>query len=243
MFERIGLGRYRISIIATYNGARPVVIDTQDHEVVANVLGDLPMRYAFRSGQTRLFDGLAEAAAVAKAWPLRSTLLVLVSDGDTVPATGMPAMPPSIHDVLVVGVGDWRKGSFIDGRQSRQDVSALRQIAARLRGVFHNANESQIPTDTLRAISREGERSPLERFTKREYALAAVAVAACWLALLPLLLSRAGTAWRPGVPLGRASGDEKRARDAALDDRIPGSSSQPVPAGAARATTAIGRTR
>ena len=44
-------------------------------------------------------------------------------------------MPASVAGVLVVGVGDPQAGMFIDGHQSRQDVSTLRQIAARLRGV------------------------------------------------------------------------------------------------------------
>ena len=140
-FERVPIERFRVSVVAFYNGAKPVVVDTSDFEVVRNILGDLPMHYAFRSGRTRLFDGLQEAAQIAAPWEPRSTTLILLTDGDTVPATGMPRMPASVRSVLVVGVGDPRTGKFIDGRQSRQDVSTLRQIATRLGGVYHNGNE------------------------------------------------------------------------------------------------------
>lgn len=203
MFERIDVGRYKISVIATYNGARPVVVDTKDHEVVHNVLTDLPMQFAFKAGKTDLLAGLEAAAKTAKTWEKDSTLLLLVSDGDTVPATGMPAMPPSIDQVLVVGVGDPIAGTFIDGKQSRQDSSTLRQIAVRLGGTFHDGNLHQIPTATLRSLTAGKDESPLERLTKREYALIAVACGSTWLALLPLLLALAGTRWRPGVEIRR----------------------------------------
>jgi Ca-activated chloride channel family protein len=91
------IGKYRISVVAVYNGAKPVVVDTTDSEVVRNILGELPMQYAFTPGKTNLFDGIEEAARIAKPWPAKSTLLAIVSDGDTVPATGMPALPPSIR--------------------------------------------------------------------------------------------------------------------------------------------------
>lgn len=199
LFSRVSIGRYRVTVVAVYNGAKPVVVDTQDAEVVRNILADLPMHFAFKAGPTRLFDGLAEAARIARPWPPRSTVLVLVSDGDTVPATGMPQLPASIMGTLVVGVGDPLAGSFIDGRQSRQDVSTLRQIAARLGGAFHNGNEKHLPTDTIRAITEGAGRSKLEQLTRREYALLCVALGAAVLALMPLLLHLLGTAWRPGV--------------------------------------------
>ena len=138
--DRIPVELYLVSVVACYNGAKPVVVDTKDLEVVKNIFGDLPMHYAFSSGKTDLFSGLTEAAKIAHPWQPRSTLLMMISDGDTVPATGMPKMPASIADVLIVGVGDPRQGSFIDGRMSRQDTSTLRQIAARLGGIYHDGN-------------------------------------------------------------------------------------------------------
>src|SRR5439155_13184548 len=51
-FGRVPVEQYRLSVIATYNGAKPVVVDTSDLDVVRNILGDLPMHYAFPVGQT-----------------------------------------------------------------------------------------------------------------------------------------------------------------------------------------------
>src|SRR4029077_6371620 len=106
---------YKISVVAVYTEAKPVVVATKDLDVVHNILGDLPMHYAFSPGATNLFTGLDEAARVARPWRPGSTTLVIVSDGDTVPAVGMPKMPAAIAHVLVVGVGDPHAGKFIDG--------------------------------------------------------------------------------------------------------------------------------
>ncbi|MDZ4773967.1 MAG: VWA domain-containing protein [Planctomycetota bacterium] len=191
-FERVPFEQYRVSIVAVYNGAKAVVVDTRDFEVVRNILGELPMHFAFKSGKTKLFDGLTEAAKIAAPWNPDSTTLVVVSDGDTVPATGMPTMPESVHATVVIGVGDSKAGKFIDGANSRQDVMMLRQIATRLGGSFHDANEAHLPTSLIgSAFELEGE-SPLRRLTVREYALIAVGTGALVLALLPLLLHFCG---------------------------------------------------
>jgi Ca-activated chloride channel homolog len=205
-FRRVPLELYRISVIAVYNGAKPVVEDTSDVEVVRNILGDLPLHYAFPTGKTKLFEGLEEAARLAAPWRPRSTTLLVVSDGDTVPSKGMPRMPPSVRDVVVVGVGDPVTGRFIDGRQSRQDVSTLRQIAARLGGTFHNGNELHLASSLLGELTAGEGEGPLERLGRREYALIAAGAGAACLALLPLLLHVFGTAWRPGVTRKAAAG-------------------------------------
>ena len=224
MFSRVSIGRYKISIVATYNGAIPVVIDTTDAEVVRNVLSDLPIHYAFKAGETKLFAGLAEAAKIARPWKPKSATVVVVSDGETLPATGMIKMPPSVAGVLVIGVGDPITGSFINGRNSRQDVSALRQMALRLGGTYHDGNKRHVATTVLSQITDGGTRSAVEQLTKREYALMAVGLGAGLLALLPLLLHFFGTRWRPGVQLeaGRnpRSGRTTRYSQESNDDRL-----------------------
>lgn len=198
-FDRVPIERFRVSVVAFYNGAKPVVVDTTDFEVVRNILGDLPMHYAFEAGRTRLFDGLQEAARVAAPWESGSTTLIVLTDGDTVPATGMPRMPASVRSVLVVGVGDPQVGKFIDGRQSRQDVPTLKQVAARLGGVFHNGNTLHLSSRLIADATGMEEESAFEQLTRREYALIACALGALTLALLPLFLHYLGTAWQPGV--------------------------------------------
>jgi Ca-activated chloride channel family protein len=201
-FQRVPVEIYLMSVVACYNGAKPVVVDTKDLEVIRNIFGDLPMHYAFAAGKTDLFSGLTEAAKIAQPWQPRSTLLLLLSDGDTVPATGMPRMPASIADVLVVGVGDPRAGSFIDGRMSRQDAGTLRQIAARLGGVYHDGNQKHLSSALLAQLTVIPRKSAFERLTRREYALIASALGGTVLALLPMLLHYRGTRWRPGVREG-----------------------------------------
>ena len=100
LFDRVPIRQYKLSVIAFYNEAIPVVVDTKDLEVVTNTLTDLPMHFAFKGKDTDLFKGLKKAAEIAKPWQPDSTILLVISDGDTVPATGMPRMPKSISNVL-----------------------------------------------------------------------------------------------------------------------------------------------
>lgn len=188
LLQRVSDEKMHFSVIATYSGAKTVVKESRDREVLLNILSDLPMHYAFESGKTRLFDGLAEAAFVAKDWRPNSATLVVISDGDTVPPTGMPRMPASVGGALVVGVGDPMKGTFIDGRQSRQDVSTLREIANRLGGEYHDGNLKHVPTTVLRSIGTLQVSAAEDELTLREYALFTIITASFLLAMLPLLL-------------------------------------------------------
>lgn len=190
---------FKITVVAFYTEAKPVVKETVDMEVVRNILSDLPLHYAFDAGNTRLFDGLEAAATIAHPWNPDDCTLLIVTDGDTVPATGMPKLPASINHTLVIGVGDPSAGSFIDGRQSRQDVATQRQTAARLRGEFHDGNEKQIPSNIVRLVSSSGRESPFEALSLREYALMAAALGGALYLAIPLALQRFGTSWRPGV--------------------------------------------
>ena len=98
----------------------------------------------------------------------------------------------------MIGVGDPKKGTFIDGRHSRQDVATLRQIAHRLGGEYHDGNLKHIPTAMLRRVGSlkvAGERFQL---TLREYALISCAISALGLAFLPIMLHLFGSSWNPG---------------------------------------------
>lgn len=211
-FDRVQLPNYRTSVVAVYNGAKPVVIDTRDREVVNNILDDLPLHFAFNAGKTDLFAGLGEAAGIVKEFPPKTTTLMLLSDGDSVPATGMPEMPASVEHVIVVGVGDPVTGKFLNGSQSRQDASTLRQIAMRLGGVYHDGNEKHLSTDLIRSIAASESESVFEKLTRREFALLAIGVGATLCAVLPLLLHYFGTAWRPGVQPSAASNANSKPR-------------------------------
>ena len=199
ILERSAIDQTRVSVVAFYTGAKPVVIDTYDLDVIKNILNDLPLDWAFEVGKTTIMEGIAQSFALAKPWKPGSTTLIVVSDGDTVADKGMPALPESIAKVLVVGVGDSRGGKFIDGHQSRQDASTLRQVANRLRGVYHDGNEKHLPSTEMAAISKilpmrdEGQKGI------REWSLVAICSGALILAGLPLALALAGSSWQAGT--------------------------------------------
>ncbi len=209
-FARVAVEQYRLSVVAFYNGAKPVVIDTTDIEVVRNILNDLPMHYAFRSGKTDIFSGLREAAKVAYPWQPKTTTVLLVTDGDTVSARGMPEMPASVSHVIVVGVGDQVTGKFINGRRSRQDASTLRQIAMRLGGTYHDGNKKHLSSKLLETLDLGRIEGSLDELTLREYAMIVGGLSGAVLAFLSLFLHLFGTRWQPGaaarpIPLQRAS--------------------------------------
>ena len=91
------------------------------------------------------------------------------------------------------------KGKFINGKNSRQEVSTLRQVAMRLGGFYHNGNEKHLSTDLLKQLTSAKKESPFEKLSRREYALMACGFGGLVLSLLPLLLHYLGTAWKPGA--------------------------------------------
>lgn len=192
LFDRVPIQQYRLSVIAFYDKAIPIVIDTRDIEVVKNCFNGLPLNFAFKGKQTNLFAGLEAAAEITRPWNPGSTVLIIVTDGDTVPASGMPKLPVSISRTLIVGVGDPVSGKFIDGRQSRQDISTLRQVANRIGGEFHNGNEQHISTAAIQRLTAETGRKRFRELTQRDYALFAAVLGASLLALLPVALHYCG---------------------------------------------------
>ena len=198
VLDRISLEQARVTIVAFYTGAKPVVIDTKDPAVVKNIVDDLPLDYAFDAGKTSILDGIEEAFSIARPWREKSTTFLLVTDGDTVPHTGMPAIPPAIAKSIVIGVGDARVGKFIDGHQSRQAGMTLRQIATRLGGAYHDANDRNVPTQLIEDIAGLLPIKEDAAAGRRELAIAATGVGGTLVAIVPLALALFGTAWRPG---------------------------------------------
>ena len=198
ILDRVVLEQAKVTVVAFYSSARPVVIDAKDPNVVKNIMNDLPLDQAFEIGKTSIPDGLREAFEIAKPWRENSTTLIVVTDGDTIPATGLPPTPPSIGKTLVIGVGDPRVGKFIDGHQSRQDASTLRHLAARLHGTYHDGNEKHLPSKTFAELS-EALPAKEERETgRREMAIIASVVGGFMTAAIPLALGLAGSRWQPG---------------------------------------------
>lgn len=199
-FERVSAEKYKTTVIAVWTDAKPVVKDTADREVIRNILTELPMRHAFKPGETNIFAGLEQAAELAKPWNPGSAILMLITDGDTVPATGMPKMPVSIgNNVAIIGVGSPTVGKNIAGHSSRQDVSTLRQVATRLSGTYHDGNEKHLGTDLVSRIDERATPPEESKFKAREIALVCVGIGTAIIALLPFALNLMGTLWTPGL--------------------------------------------
>ena len=157
------------------------------------------MFHAYKPGKTKLMDGIQLAAEMVDDWNPNSTFVLLLTDGDTVPDKGMPKMPASVAEFVVVGLGDPNAGMFIDGHQSRQDVTTLRRIANRLRGTYHNGNQKHLTSQIVGRLTAENEDDQDNRWERREWALAAVIMGSLLLAMLPVLLHYWGTSFRPGT--------------------------------------------
>ena len=199
VFNRVPMRQFKTTVIAVYTDAKPLLEDSRDHEVVRHIIERLPMWHAFQPGKTELIDGIEMAVDMARPWNPDSTYVLMLTDGDTVPATGMPKLPASVAEFIVVGVGDPQTGEFIDGHMSRQDINTLRQVSHRLGGFYHDGNQKHLPSDLLNRLNRAEDKDGLEDWTRREWALAAIATGALVYSTLPLLLHFFGTPYRPGV--------------------------------------------
>lgn len=201
LFNRIPMRQFKITVIAVYTDAKMLLKDSKDHEVVRHIMEKMPMWHAFKPGKTKLMAGISEAAKVAKGWNPDSAYILLLTDGDTVPTTGMPNLPSSVKEFFVVGVGDSNSGSFIDGHQSRQDINTLRQIANRLRGSYHNGNQKQLTSQLVNKFIQTDDDEVQASWTRREWALLASVMGSAIFAMLPILLHYFGTSYRAGTKI------------------------------------------
>lgn len=216
VMDRVDMTHVRVSIIAFYTEARPVVIDTFDPEVVNNVLNDLPLEHAFAHGKTAMYDGVRLASEISKAWSPGSAVLLVVADGDTLPDKGLPTMSPAIAEVLVIGVGNTHRGTYIDGHSSRQDSTALNRLALQLSGAYHDGNAKHVPTAQLEAMSESLPLKESGAMGLRGWALWALGGGASVLAMLSPALALAGTRWQPASVRRRTPNLEPRPRPEAL---------------------------
>jgi Ca-activated chloride channel family protein len=110
-----------------------------------------------------------------------------------------------VKDVLILGVGDPRKGTFIAGHQSRQDAEVLATVARALRGAYYDVNEKHLPTDALGDLVV---RTPVPKtgLDLAQLAVLAMVCGAAVLALLPVALQYFGSAWKV-VRIGTEAGE------------------------------------
>lgn len=195
VLERVDTRRGQVSVIAFYTEARPVVVDTFDPAVVHNILNDLPLSQAFTAGKTNLYSVVSAAESLSRSWRAGSATLLIVSDGDTLPAAAIPKRPPAFERILVLGVGDPYRGTFIHDHSSRQERRSLSQFASQIRGEYLDVNTNHVASRLLPSgpLWHDINRS----LAWREISLLAVTVGSTLLALAPLALAIAGGAWDP----------------------------------------------
>jgi Ca-activated chloride channel family protein len=198
LFNRIPMRQFKITVIGVYTDAKMLLEDSTDHEVVRHIMEKMPMWHAFKPGKTNLMSGINSASKVAKPWNPGSAYILMLTDGDTVPTSGMPNLPASVSEFFVIGVGDPNVGKYIDGHQSRQDVNTLRQVANRLRGAYHNGNQKHLTSQLVGKFLETDEDQEEKNWTRREWALLAVVLGSAVFAIIPLLLHYLGTSYRGG---------------------------------------------
>ena len=187
VLDRLDMENTRISIVAFYTDALAIVQDTFDKEVIRNALDGLPMYTAFESGPTDLKKGLVKAFEIARLWPADSATLLIVTDGDVAPSVPS-AIPSSIADTIVIGLGDPVKSTNVNGHSSRQDTMGLRQLSTRLGGFYHDGNRKHLPSDVVNSLTMIAP-SVGGNWSERDLALFAIGLGCSTLAFVGPLLT------------------------------------------------------
>jgi Ca-activated chloride channel family protein len=197
VMERANNDQTRISMACFYSDAMLLAKECSDRELIWNFADNLPLHMAFKPGKTSMIKSLNTAGGMVKNFPRKSTTVLVLTDGDTVPATGLSPMPSAVADLLIVGVGNAGRGTFIDGHLSRQDNASLSQLARRLGGQYFDGNSKQVPSTLLRRLSAEDKRSEKFQVGLRTLAVITLAAGVALLCLLPILLECFGSGWKP----------------------------------------------
>lgn len=205
VLDRVPGDNVRFSAAGFYTESRTMVKECKDRELILYLAGGTPFHITYKPGKTDMLASLNQAGAFMKGWERKSTTLLVISDGDSVPPTGLNPMPSAVSEVIFAGVGDPGRGTFIDGHLSRQDTANLSQLARRLGGKFFDCNTRQVPSDVLRKINTEDPGSGKWRTDRRMAALIVLGISTAMLCLAPLLLEYLGSAWRPRAFLAKYS--------------------------------------
>lgn len=188
-------GNVIYSVIGFYTDAMPVIVDSEDAELVRNVFNGLPIWYAMKPGQTDLATAVRKALEHLASYPPKSTTVFVCTDGDSIELASLPNAQPAVRAVYVLGVGDPQQGTFIDGHMSRQDATVLTTLAGRLRGEYIDVNQKHVPSLSLETLS-PGFAATKGQFRLVDVAIWVFAAAAVVYALIPVLLEYFGSDWR-----------------------------------------------
>lgn len=187
-------GNLRFGVIGFYTDAFPVVMEARDPELVRNVFNGLPLTFAMPVGQTDLGKAVNLALEQLPDFPKNSTRLIIFSDGDSVNLVPITPRPASVREVLVLGVGNPNKGTYIDGHQSRQEADTLQRVAVSLKGTYEDVNTKHLATEALGdLVVPVG--LPSRGLSLSQLAVLAMVLGAVVNGLIPLALEYFGTDW------------------------------------------------
>lgn len=203
VMERANSDQTKITMACFYSDSMLLCKEVSDRELIWNFADNLPLHIAYKPGKTSLLKSLNTAGGFVKDFPRKSVTFLVLTDGDTVPASGLNPMPSAVADFLIVGLGSATRGTFLDSHQSRQDSAELTQVARRLGGNYFDGNAKQIPSGLLRHLTAPDTRSDKFQVSLRTLAIGVLAVCAAVLCLLPLLLEYFGSGWKPVVAASR----------------------------------------
>lgn len=197
VMERANSDQTKISMACFYSDAMLLCKECSDRELIWNFADNLPLHIAFKPGKTSLLKSLNTAGGFVKDFPRKSVTFLVLTDGDSVAASGLNLLPSAVADFLIVGVGSSSRGTFLDSHQSRQDGAGLTQLARRLGGNYFDGNSKQIPSGLLRQLIAPDTRADTFQVNLRTFACGLLAVCTAILCLLPLLLEWFGSGWKP----------------------------------------------
>ncbi len=193
ILDRIDMKDTRISMIAFYTKAVVMLHDSSDKRLVSGLMDGLPLYTAFTAGETDLQAGLDEAFTMARGWARASTTLVVISDGDLTKPVIPTTRPASIADAIVIGVGDPNRATSVSGHSSRQDEWALKSLAGKLDGYYHQGNTKHLPSEVVNRLTMIAPRVS-DSISMREAGLIALGLSGAVLGLLGPALMRFGVA-------------------------------------------------
>jgi Ca-activated chloride channel family protein len=199
VLDRVPGDHVRFSAAGFYTDARMMVKECRDRELMLHLAGGIPFHVTYRPGKSDLLKSLNQTAGFMKDWPRKSTTLLVITDGGSVPPSGLEPMPSAVAQVVFAGVGDPGRGTFIDGHLSRQDSAGLSQLARRLGGKYFDCHTRHVPNEALRLLNAEDSAAAGWRGDRRVIALIVLASSSALLCLLPLLLEYLGSGWRPST--------------------------------------------
>lgn len=188
------------TVAGFYSEARLMVKDCRERGVVLHFAGETPFALTFDPGKSDLLKSLNKAGDLVKEHPAKTTTVLVISDGDSVPPKGLNPMPSSVDKIYFLGVGDTGRGVSIDGHVSRQDKESLSQLARRLGGEYHNCNRMRVPDAVLDAIATRAAAEGPMQIDRRLFALLVAVVSAALIGLLPIALEYAGAPAAPRRP-------------------------------------------